>query len=362
MIQPHKPWKLILYVSVLLSVYCCSCNLGKRHLSDEEVKVLQKAHNDSLTVVLDSFYRMQVYIPPLYDSTTGDSAVLNNFFELAKATQGELKILVNAQAITQEIVNIIQSYSVDDCDLLFLIDKTGSMSDDIANVQKGLSQIIDALQAHKNIRLGVALYGDKNSDGKDWFSFRNFEKDYTAVKQFINGIQVTEGGDYPESIYDGFFRSCEEGFWKSSRKRMVLLIGDAPSLEKPFSDFSLSDVIKKATENNMTMNFYPIVVMPSNEFIYFESGEMKKMQTYESSRLVAALYPNPSPGTVTVDFDKYDTYSIQVYNNTGTLVLSDNVSGNRWRKDLSGLPNGTYVVRAITKDKKYEATRFVLMK
>ena len=40
------------------------------------------------------------------------------------------------------------------------------MEDDIANVQKGLNEIINSIKMYKNIRVAIALYGDKNSDGK----------------------------------------------------------------------------------------------------------------------------------------------------------------------------------------------------
>ena len=254
---------ILLYATFLLTVFY-SCNLDKnRHLSKEEVQELQKAHNDSIIIMLDSLYKTSIYVPPLYDKETFDSATTIQFFELAKQTQGELKLLVNSKLISLEIINIIKSVSIDNSDILILMDKTGSMSDDIENVKKGLIQIIDALNVYKNVRVAIALYGDKNIDGSDWFSFRNFEKDYSSIKQFISNIQVTGGGDYPESVYDGFFKSCEQGFWKSDSKRMIILIGDAPPLEKPLSDFAINDVIKRSNDYKIRMNFYPIVVTPT---------------------------------------------------------------------------------------------------
>lgn len=186
-------------VILLLLLTACNINPSKQSTETDAI-ALKKAHDDSVQLILDSFKKINIYLPPLYDKYTFDSATTIKFFEMAKATQGELKLLVNSKLITNEIINIIDNNAIDNADVLFLIDKTGSMEDDIANVQKGLTQIVESLNRFKNIRLAIALYGDKNSDGKDWFSFQNFEMDYGAAKKFIQHIRVTAGEDYPESV------------------------------------------------------------------------------------------------------------------------------------------------------------------
>lgn len=201
------------------------------------------------------------------------------------------------------------------------------------------------------------MYGDKNVDGADWYSYKNFGNDYTSVKEFINNITPTMGGDYPESVYDGFFKSCENSFWRSNNKRMIILIGDAPPLERPLSDYSIEDVIKKAGESNIKMNFYPIVVMPSSlEGVPDDAG----MLNFEKGKIISILYPNPSFGNLIVQFQTSDNYSIQIFNSTGALVLSDNFSGNVWKRDISNLTNGVYVFRAYNKSKKFETNKFIL--
>lgn len=344
----------ILFLALIIS----SCNVDQeRKLTESEILELQKSNNDSIMVVLDSIDKVNIYLPPLFDKDILDSATVNKFFELAKETEGELKILVDSKLITKEIKYIIEKHSVDNSDILFLIDKTGSMVDDIDNVQKGLTEIINSIKKYKNVRVAIGLYGDKNSDGDDWYSFKNFETNLESAKKFIKGIEVTNGDDYPESVYDGFFQSTKEDFWKSQNKRMIILIGDAPPLEKPLSDYSISDVIAKATKDNITMNFYPIVVSPGMLGAF---GAEPKV--FEHAKLVSSFYPNPCAGKLNINLEKEDDYEIQMFDLNGTLVSKESFKGNKFTKELYDLPNGVYMIRIVDAEMKFETIKIVLNK
>ena len=356
-----KIYMNIRYLSILiLTSLIFSCNIDKeRKLTESELLELQKRDNDSIMVILDSINKVNIYVPPLFDKKIIDSTTTNKFFELAKETKGELKLLVNSELITNEIKYIIEKHSVDNSDILFLIDKTGSMADDIANVQKGLTEIINSINNYKNIRVAIGLYGDKNSDGKSWYSFKNFETNLESAKKFIEGIKVTNGDDYPESVYDGFFQSSKENFWKSEHKRMIILIGDAPPLEKPLSDYSMSEVINKATKNKIMMNFYPIVVTPR---MMDENGVVTKPKVYEKAKLVSSFYPNPSAGKININLEKEDNYEIQIFDFNDSLVSEGNHRGNKFSKELYDLPNGVYIIRIVDSEFKFETIKIMLNK
>lgn len=350
-------------ITGLFTAFFCflliSCNTDRdRKLSDAEMQELKKKSNDSIVLVLDSIYRAEVAVPPLFELKNADTAVMNTFGEMANKTNGELKILVSSKLILNEIKHIIEKNAVDKADILFLIDKTGSMEDDIQNIQAGLTQIINSISRFRNIRVGIGLYGDKNSDGADWFSFRNFETDLNKAKEFIDRIQVTNGNDYPESVYDGFFEVMRQNFWKSEDKRMILLIGDAPPLEKPLSDYSMPDVISKATAAKVTMNFYPIVVMP----VLDEFTETAAPQAFRESKLIASYYPNPSAGRVSINFQRDDEYEVQIFNSSGSLIASKRQKGINASHELYNYPDGVYIIRVIDAKGRYETVKMMLKK
>jgi hypothetical protein len=344
-------------LALVLTLLLASCNIeNERKPTESEVFELQKRHNDSISVVLDSMFKVSISVPPLFDSMFVDASTVNQFFELAAATDGELKILVNSELIANEIKYIIEKHSVDNADILFLIDKTSSMEDDIANVRKGLTEIINSISKYKNVRVAIGLYGDKNYDGKEWYSFRNFDTDLKSAKNFIKGIQVTAGMDYPESVYDGFFETTKENFWKSENKRMIILIGDAPPLEKPLSEYSMDDVIAKATADKITMNFYPIVV--SSSFMEY----VTEVKSYEATTLVTSFYPNPTSGNLTINLEKDGNYDMQVFDSKGIRILSEKHNGKSISKEVHDWPNGTYMIRIIDSEMKFETIKLVVYK
>jgi len=346
---------LILLAFVCPFLFSCSYeNPEKESITQSEVDSIIRVYRDSIAKKEDSLFSINIQIPPLFDKNIYDSSAIYKFYELASQTNGELKVVASSSQLSKEIINIIESHCTDKADVLFLIDKTGSMSDDIENIKKSLNQIINSLDKYSDVRISIALYGDHNWDGNTWYSYKNFEKNYIAAKAYINSIHVTDGGDFPESVYEGFFKVNEENFWASSSKRMIILIGDAPPLEKPASIYSIEDVIKKAKSDKIYMNFYPIVVAPSSEGL--------KPKTFEKTKLISNLYPNPANSFINLNFEKIDDYEIEIFNVSGSKIIGEKISAIDWRKDISSLENGVYIIRVIASDKSYDTYKIIISK
>ena len=322
---------------------------------DSLSKVLSARSDDSLIVYIDSLMKIDPVLPTIFNPNKYDSTTARSFSELAAQTKGAVTLLASSKLLTTEISRILDHYAEDDGDILFLIDKTGSMADDIDNIKRGLKQVIDKLKSRKNIRLAIALYGDKNWDGSDWFSYEEFGTDYDRAAAFLRNIQVTGGEDYPESVYDGYFAVQEKNFWRSSKKRMVILIGDAPSLEKPLADHTLQDVIRSAAENDIKMNFYPIIVSPVEGYI------IEDKKSYQRTDLVNLVYPNPSRGQVKVTFTG-EPVKLEIYTSDGKSIRSENITERELDLDLSENGNGLYILRAYDKDNNYDDARIIIAK
>jgi hypothetical protein len=320
-----------------------SCNLDEHRLSDEEKAGLAATHADSVAIEFDSLNKIQVAVLPLYDKQSFDSNATQKFFDLARETNGELKILVNSALLSIEMRRIIKSNVGNNTDLLFLIDKTSSMEDDIDIIRSGMTKLMKEISAFENVHLGIGLYGDKNEDGEEWFSFKDFGGNYYEAIDYLNGIQVTGGGDWPESVYDAFFEVDKHDFWRSGTKRMVLLIGDAGPLEKPQSDYSI------------VTNFYPIVVTPTAGLEGYP-----EVKEYKEARLISNLFPNPVKDLVTVTFNQADDYTIYLHDATGKELFSEKCTAAEWKKDLGSYPSGAYIFRAVTSRNTYESRKIII--
>ncbi|MGD1891895.1 MAG: VWA domain-containing protein [Cyclobacteriaceae bacterium] len=183
------------------------------------------------------------------------------FDVLAEFTGGESYESSSVYELSDVIQSVIGDQAQASADLVFLIDNTGSMSDDIYQIQINLNEIIDALPS--GVRVGVAEYGDNNEEPFNWYESTPLTTNLDFVKEYINAIQVSRGGDLPESVYDGLNRTIDEMNWSSSVQKMIIVIGDAPPLEGIYSNHTLKEVVDKANEANeanIVTNLYPILV------------------------------------------------------------------------------------------------------
>lgn len=95
-------------------------------------------------------------------------------------------------------------------DIVFVIDSTGSMSDEIYSVKEAISGFVSKLEeASVNMRIGIMEYRDITCDGTDSTVIHR-AKDfspwhYTAedVVETLSDVGVGGGGDEPETLVDG---------------------------------------------------------------------------------------------------------------------------------------------------------------
>jgi len=121
-------------------------------------------------------------------------------------------------------------------DLVFQIDTTGSMRDEIRAVQATLQSVakrIDSMDPRPTVRWGLVLYGDRG----DTYVVRryNFTPDVNELHDWVLNMAMTGGGDTPESALEALHASVNEMAWDSGDAiRLVFLIADA----RPHLDYS----------------------------------------------------------------------------------------------------------------------------
>ncbi|MBL7811648.1 MAG: T9SS type A sorting domain-containing protein [Bacteroidetes bacterium] len=305
--------------------------------------------------LFDSMMRLQVTLPPILEKAQFDEVAAKEFTRLARETGGKFTLIRDVQEVVGSATSIIRRNLRKGTDVLLLVDKTGSMDDDIASIKVGLHKIVNALKKEKDIRCGMAFYGDKNNDD-NWFNYLDFSKDFDSLQARIEDVKAEGGGDMPESVYDGFFEAHNKMNWDSTRRRMVILIGDAPSLDSNLAEYQLEDVIRVCRKHNISTNLYPMLLATND-------GERAKITKPKTADLIGKVYPNPGTGPVTVEMSNYGTYEIQVYNQAGALLQQWEFSGKHTRADLSAYAPGLYLLRTIQKETRtVETARIVLQK
>jgi hypothetical protein len=214
------------------------------------------------------------------NTTTGLAVSLtteNSFSLLANLTGGYYSTTPSADSLTDVIISLIDSFATEGADVMFLIDKTGSMMDDIDSIKSGLTSIIAALPS--NCRLGLASYGDLMEDsvwgwgGNDWYDFEDLTLNHSNIQLLVNSLSTTGGGDIPESVFDGLYRTIGNASWQAGNK-LLIVIGDAPPLITPCNlpltpaqpvectMHTIMDVVNACLANSVVTNLYPVVIGP----------------------------------------------------------------------------------------------------
>lgn len=115
-------------------------------------------------------------------------------------------------------------------DLVFLIDATGSMADEIGRLKSTLRTIaseVAQLPSRPDTCFGLVAYRDKG----DAFLLRShdFTNDLDAFQGVLNALQANGGGDYPEAMNEALHETVHKLSWRGSgATRMVVLLADAP--------------------------------------------------------------------------------------------------------------------------------------
>ena len=115
-------------------------------------------------------------------------------------------------------------------DLVFLIDATGSMADEIGRLKTTLRSIandVAQLPSRPDTCFGLVAYRDKG----DEFLLRShdFTNDLGAFQGVLNALQANGGGDYPEAMNEALHETVHRLSWRGSgATRMVVLLADAP--------------------------------------------------------------------------------------------------------------------------------------
>lgn len=194
------------------------------------------------------------------DPPSGLVQTAKDFKDLAEETGGKLTIVSERESLLPAMELIIGKELKPGADVVILMDVTGSMSDDIRMVREGVQGLLKAFESIPDVEVGIACYGDSLADGDRWYFARDLSPDLTELSDDLNSIQVTGGGDWPESVYDGLVRTLSEFSWRKNEQHIILLLGDAPPLKEGRTQYLKDDVVKRCKRAGVVANLYPVVI------------------------------------------------------------------------------------------------------
>ncbi len=144
------------------------------------------------------------------------------------------------ETIVDDILEVLEDIGdKDNLDVVFAIDATGSMKNDIETLKKDLlPALLKEFEKTTGARFGLLFYRDYG----DNFNYKGlpvrffgFTDNLTAFNKNLNSIRILgkEGGDIPEAVYEAIYSSTEFYNWRWGATRRIILIGDAEPHPKP---------------------------------------------------------------------------------------------------------------------------------
>lgn len=111
-------------------------------------------------------------------------------------------------------------------DILFIVDATGSMGDEIYFLKQDLLDILNKANV-PDAQVGALFYRDEGDEYVTKVS--NLNSDFVKTTTFISEQDAGGGGDYPEAVHTALAAALQDVSWRSTaRVKLAFLLLDAP--------------------------------------------------------------------------------------------------------------------------------------
>lgn len=180
--------------------------------------------------------------------------------EKFKEMSGDVIYSKGPKTIIKDIESLLNDEN-DNVDIVFAIDATGSMKNDIEQLKKEMvPMLLSKLGKNTKARIGLLFYRDY----EDSFNYRNlpvkiyqFTSDFDLFGANLCSIKILgiEGGDIPEAVYEAMYAACVFFKWRPNSVKKIILIGDAEPHPFPRGSgkYSKNYVMKIAKAKNIAI-------------------------------------------------------------------------------------------------------------
>jgi Mg-chelatase subunit ChlD len=234
-------------------------------------------------------------------------------------------------------------------DLVFLLDATGSMSDEIDRIKGTIGSIasrIEQLPGSSAPRLALVAFRDLGDEyvTRTW----DFTSDVDRFSSYLSNVQAGGGGDTPESVNQGLREAINLQGWADNsagrRLRLVVLVGDAPPHIDYSNDIPYPVLLGQAVARG-------IKIFPVGASNLDEAGEyvFRQFAQVTLGQFVFLTYANGVSGAPGVYTDKSVTdFTVQNLDNLIVNLVAGEVSNQTGQKiEVTRQPDPVPVVMHV---------------
>ncbi|GAB4369659.1 MAG: hypothetical protein Kow0042_11500 [Calditrichia bacterium] len=195
-----------------------------------------------------------IYPHIMFERFAGDRLYVQISTPLGRITE---ELQQNLDRITTVKLNHFRRSEKLTLDLLFILDTTGSMGDEIQQFKDNIYSIYTRIRNYFSelpIRFGLILYRDKG----DEYVVRHytFTDDIKTFQFHLDGVTHDGGGDKPEDLQSALDEALHKMDWSAAAVKLAFIIADAPPHLDYGQDFTYVDAALEA--NKKGIKFYTI--------------------------------------------------------------------------------------------------------
>ena len=147
--------------------------------------------------------------------------------------------LVNDDEVTftKEDVGITADKKFDRIQVMFVIDTTGSMGDEISYLKEEIDDVIGRIKAQTNaeVTLAIMVYRDEGDEYVTDYS--DFSTDVTTQQAYLKQQDASGGGDFPEAV-DVALTEAVSKQWMAQATKIIVHVADAPAHDNDVENWS----------------------------------------------------------------------------------------------------------------------------
>ena len=232
----ENAWGFGTHNRIKATVKCADTPLGG-------VKVVARGAdtNSIFTAVTDANGVAYLFIDAEYGTVSAGDAV-------AEFSADERDIELSLEA-DDEKLNVI--------DLMFVVDVTGSMGDELEYLKNEVADVINRVSAsNEGAKINLALLFYRDAGDKEQFAYHDFT-DVTnadglrAVQTALSGQSATGGGDYPESVDEALELAMTKQWSSGASTKLIFHILDAPPHSTSADKTRYKAAVTKAAEQGI---------------------------------------------------------------------------------------------------------------
>ena len=316
---------------------------------------------------------------------------------------------LSEQAIQQTFTLNLDCDNPSSVEIAFLVDATGSMSDELIYLETEIEDIAQQLSYRKEdhqFSFGAIYYRDYEEE----YLCRRLPltRDIKKLSSFFSQQQASGGGNYPEALDVALSTMVEDYNWSQSSKKIAFLVLDAPAHSDEKSVMRLNSAITRARNMGITIIpiassgiekgaeylFKSIAVLTNGTYVYLtdHSGvgnshldasnestgvfplnqlildlvlqQLESDCTYEKventnilnsewdNYAEVFLSPNPCQDFLNVSAEA-DIQRLSIFNLAGELMMDFSPeNSSTYRINVSNLHSGTYIIHCQIANKK----------